>query len=128
MKIKYHKSYGNAEEEHRRKEIFFENLKAICEHNEKFKEHLETYEKGVNFFADMDFNEFRSTQLGFNSKMMKSSSFNSIPFATFSQRSEIPNSVNWIDKGAVTSVRRQGITNSRQDKTILEMFLIIEVF
>lgn len=107
LKLKYHKSYRNLDEELRRKEVFFENLKSICEHNEKFKKNLETYEMGVNVFSDMDFNEFRSTHLGFNSKMMKLTNFNNIPFAT-SRRSEVPSKVNWMEKGAVTRVKRQG--------------------
>lgn len=111
LKLKYHKSYQNNREELYRKEIFLKNLREICEHNEKFNRNLETYEKGVNIFSDMEFNEFRRTHLGFNSQMMKSSSFNSIPYTTLNSRSEIPNSVNWIERGAVTRpVKRQGRT------------------
>lgn len=62
----------------------------------------------MNIFADMDFNEFRSTHLGFNSKMMKLSSFNSIQFETSTRRSEIPSKVDWTEKGAVSRVKRQG--------------------
>ncbi len=96
------------QEELHRKKIFFENLKAICDHNEKFKMNLETYEKGVNFFADMDFEEFRNTHLGFNSKLMKLTNFHNIPFETSSRRSHIPNTINWIEEGAVSRVKRQG--------------------
>lgn len=87
--------------------MFIENLNSICEHNKNFKKNMETYEKGVNAFADMDFNEFRSTNLGFNSKMMKLANFNNIPF-TISRRSEIPRRFNWVEKGAVSRVKRQG--------------------
>lgn len=62
----------------------------------------------MNIFADMDFNEFRSTHLGFNSKMMKLTNFHNIPFATSSRRSELPSKVNWIERGAVSRVKRQG--------------------
>lgn len=108
FKLKYHKIYQSLEEELYRKKVFFENLKSICEHNEKFKKNLETYEKGVNLFADMDFDEFRSTHLGFNSKMMKLTNFYNNPFEPSSRRSDIPSKVNWIEKGAVSRVKRQG--------------------
>lgn len=107
IKLKYHKAYRSLEEQLHRKKVFFENLKSICEHNEKFKKNLETYEKGVNVFADMDFDEFRSTHLGFNSKMMKLTNFNNIPFAT-SRRADVPSKVNWTETGAVSRVKRQG--------------------
>lgn len=64
---------------------------------------------GVNLFADMDFNEFRSTHLGFNPKMMKLTNFNNIPWDTLNRRSEIPNTVNWIEEGAVSRVKKQGL-------------------
>lgn len=123
--MKYHKAYNNLKEELYRKEVFFENLRSICAHNENFKKNLETYEKGVNFFADMDFNEFRSTHLGFNFKMMKLANFNSIPFETFSRRSEIPSNVNWTKTGAVSRVKRQG--EFEEFSTISVLTILIQV-
>ncbi|KAJ6647330.1 Cathepsin L, partial [Pseudolycoriella hygida] len=107
--LKYQKVYSNRNEELYRRKVFFENLKAICEHNEKFRKNLETYEKGVNVFADMDFDEFRSTHLGFNPKMVKLSKFHKFPIENLSRRqSDIPTEINWFEKGAVSRVRRQG--------------------
>lgn len=53
MQVKFDKSYNSIENEQRRKEIFFDNLKNIREHNEKYKKGESSYEQGINQFSDL---------------------------------------------------------------------------
>lgn len=55
----YHKSYGSAEEEERRFEIFKGNLEKIREHNQLYDEGKTTWLMGVNQFSDLTFEEFQ---------------------------------------------------------------------
>lgn len=60
----FHKSYTNPEEEAQRFQIFQNNLKNIRDHNEKFARGEVTYTQGVNQFADLTHEEFKSRFTG----------------------------------------------------------------
>ncbi|RZC33304.1 Inhibitor I29 domain containing protein [Asbolus verrucosus] len=49
----FKKKYADEEEESHRKKCFFENVKMIKEHNEKYKKGLTTFTMGINKFADL---------------------------------------------------------------------------
>lgn len=59
-----HKKNYNADEEAKRKAIFKENLDKINEHNERYEKGEVTYIMGVNKFADLTEEEFKTQYTG----------------------------------------------------------------
>lgn len=58
LQVNHFKRYQTAEEQRRRKFIFFETLLEIESHNERYFQGLETFQMGVNQFSDMTDEEF----------------------------------------------------------------------
>jgi len=102
FKKEFGKQYETAEEELKRFNIFKANSKEVLEHNR----HQHTYTRGINFFTDLTEEEFKSTRLGLKRFPVSSSAPN---FSTASKSiKDLPDSVNWVEKGAVTGVKNQG--------------------
>jgi hypothetical protein len=96
FKSDFKKEYDHEKE---RFEIFRENVRKIEEHNAKKL----SYELGLNEFADMTSDEFFSTRLGFKpSKGLRNS-----PETAFPNITDVPDSIDWNEKGAVTAVKNQ---------------------
>ncbi|KAH1050779.1 hypothetical protein AAZX31_08G114300 [Glycine max] len=107
---KEHKrEYGNQEEKAKRFQIFQSNLRYINEMNAKRKSPTTQHRLGLNKFADMSPEEFMKTYL----KEIE------MPYSNLESRKKLqkgddadcdnlPHSVDWRDKGAVTEVRDQG--------------------
>ena len=51
--------FRNYEDEEERKAIFFQTLLEIEEHNLLYEQGISTYFQGINFFADLTWNEFQ---------------------------------------------------------------------
>nr|AEV41024.1 putative oryzain beta chain precursor [Oryza minuta] len=98
------RSYNALGERERRFRVFWDNLKFVDAHNARADEHG-GFRLGMNRFADLTNDEFRATFLG----------------AKFVERSraageryrhdgveELPESVDWREKGAVAPVKNQG--------------------
>ena len=100
--IKYGKSYNSLGERERRFEIFKETLRFIDEHNADTNR---SYRVGLNQFADLTDEEFRSTYLGF-----VSSSNNTRVSNRYEPRvgQELPDYVDWRSAGAVVDIKFQG--------------------
>jgi cathepsin L len=95
----YEKSYTDVEAA-RRFEIFKRNVDFIDDHNNS----TSTYTLAINKFADMSFEEFSATYLGY--KMPQRT--NGQKFAANVRVEALPASFDWRQKGAVTGVKDQG--------------------
>jgi len=100
----HNKQYSNVEEQVRR--ITWEsNLKKVQEHNLHADMGVHTFWLGMNKFADMTITEFAKKMNGYNTT--------SVPrrqgARTFTRTlTDLPDTVDWRDKGYVTPVKDQG--------------------
>jgi xylem cysteine proteinase len=116
--VKHNKVYDLAEEKQQRFEIFGDNLRYIDEVNQQNL----SYWLGLNAFADMSHDEFKSTYLGNIPNIstryveFKSTYHGNIPNMLrgpnkafrYEKVSDLPKSIDWRTKGAVTGVKNQG--------------------
>lgn len=88
-------------------EIFKDNLKHIDERNKV----IANYWLGLNEFADLSHEEFKKMYLGLNGEL---AARRQSPEEVFTYRDvmEIPKSMDWRKKGAVTPVKNQGSCGS----------------
>ncbi|KAK8795483.1 hypothetical protein WA158_000140 [Blastocystis sp. Blastoise] len=100
---KFNKNYS-AQETRYRLSVFSENLDYINAENEK--DHA--YTLGITPFADMTHDEFKASRIC--GCMMKKPSRGLRNSATLKE--DIPESVNWIEKGAVNAVKDQASCGS----------------
>lgn len=103
---KHGKAYNGIGEKDRRFEIFKDNLKFIDEHNSGNR----TYKVGLNKFADLTNEEYRSAYLGTRSDAKRRfvKSKNASRRYAFRAGEELPESVDWRERGAVAPVKNQG--------------------
>lgn len=101
FKEKFAKKYENFEEMKNRFAVFRDNLRFIREHNSLTNQ---TFTLGVNQFTDMTNEEFKSYVNKYQQPTV--GSFGCQPFS--SNAANAPASVDWVAKGAVTSVKDQG--------------------
>ncbi|KAG5870086.1 hypothetical protein JTB14_015185 [Gonioctena quinquepunctata] len=108
FKLKYSRNYQNLSEEKQRFAIFNLNLLRIKEHNEKYENGLSSYKMGVNRFADLTLEEFKE-RLTFSkgSKPTISAKQTVIDY-----EGDLPKTVDWVKKGAVTPVKDQAACGS----------------
>jgi C1A family cysteine protease len=98
----YEKSYETAEF-FNRFNVFKANLDTIREHNAK----NESWTMGMNEFGDMTWEEFRASYVG-GTKVREGQYIKSKNSATTKATPNIPSSLDWRTKGAVTPVKNQG--------------------
>ena len=100
------KTYNKLGEREKRFEIFKNNLRFIDEHNSKNR----TYKVGLTRFADLTNDEYRAKFLGTKTdpirRLMKSK--NPSRRYAFKAGDELPESVDWRQKGAVSPIKDQG--------------------
>ncbi|XP_057838131.2 zingipain-2 [Cryptomeria japonica] len=102
---KQHSKTYRDEEKVLRFQVFKENLLYIEEHNKRANS---TFKLGLNVFADLKYEEFRAQQMGLKvplplvRKRKEETNFGNIELY------DIPSSLDWREKGAVTNVKDQG--------------------
>lgn len=102
---KHSKTYRSIEEKLHRFEIFIDNLKHIDETNKK----VSSYWLGLNEFADLSHEEFKSKYLGLKVEFPRKRSSRGFSYRDVE---DLPESVDWRSKGAVTPVKNQGSCGS----------------
>ncbi|XP_031259300.1 cysteine proteinase RD21A-like [Pistacia vera] len=107
--VKHGKAYNGLGEKEKRFEIFKDNLRFIDEHNSENR----TYKVGLNRFADLTNEEYRSKYLGARTGFRKNSLKSKVS-DRYQPRvgEELPDSVDWRKKGAVVEVKDQGSCGS----------------
>jgi cathepsin L len=100
FELRFNKSYETIDEHAARYAIFKSNYKTIVDHNLKG----ESWTMGVNEFADLTWAEFKKNHVGFRKIDF------GVPRATVDLRKviNVPDSIDWTTKGAVTAVKNQG--------------------
>lgn len=110
FQLTHNKIYKDENELQTRQRIFEVNKKIIDEHNKRFAKGLETYEMGVNKFTDLSPSEFQNRMLK-NHRKNKTDRNNNYKgrFSSYSPTNhDIPESIDWVEKGAVTPAKDQG--------------------
>ncbi|XP_020595208.1 oryzain alpha chain-like, partial [Phalaenopsis equestris] len=102
---KHGRIYNELDEKERRFEIFKDNLRYIDEHNAG----LHSFRLGLNRFADLTNEEYRSTYLG---SRPSPSHRNPSDRYRLAAGEALPDSVDWTTKGAVVPVKDQGACGS----------------
>ncbi|KAL6216629.1 PREDICTED: cysteine proteinase RD21a [Fragaria vesca subsp. vesca] len=98
------KAYNGLGEKEKRFQIFKDNLKFIDEHNALNL----SYKLGLNRFADLSNDEYRSTFLGTKPRAMNRLSKTKSDRYAPRVGDQLPDSVDWRKEGAVTAVKDQG--------------------
>lgn len=96
------RTYKDGAEKSERFKIFKKNVEFIDSFNEAGNR---SYKLGVNIHADLTHQEFLSTRTGF--KLGSGSSSSSSSSFMYADVDEIPATVDWRTKGAVTDVKNQ---------------------
>uniref|UniRef100_A0A3B4GM30 Cathepsin L.1 n=1 Tax=Pundamilia nyererei TaxID=303518 RepID=A0A3B4GM30_9CICH len=107
-KLKFEKSYDSELDEAHRKQVWLNNRKFVLMHNILADQGLKSYRLGMTHFADMDHEEYKQlVSQGclhtFNASLpQRGSTFLGLPEGT-----DLPDTVDWRDKGYVTEVKDQ---------------------
>nr|GMD71844.1 senescence-specific cysteine protease SAG39-like [Ipomoea batatas] len=124
--VEYGRVYANETEKVERFRIFKANVNFIDSFNQ---EGNHTFTVGINEFADLTNDEFKSSRMGY-----KSPPYIDTTRFMYENVTEVPTTVDWVEKGAVTAVKNQqkcgccwafssvasieGITQIKTDKLI----------
>ncbi|KAM9410667.1 procathepsin L-like isoform 1-T3 [Pholidichthys leucotaenia] len=105
-KLKFGKSYNSPSEEANRKQIWIRNRKLVLVHNMMADEGITSYRLGMTYFADMENEEYK--RLVFHGCLRSSNtSRHGFKFFHLFKSNDLPESVDWRDKGYVTDVKEE---------------------
>ncbi|XP_062295680.1 procathepsin L-like [Scomber scombrus] len=107
-KLKFEKSFNSPSEEAYRRKIWLNNRRLVLMHNIMADQGMKSYHLGMTYFADMENEEYKHLiSQGcldfFNASLPRRGS----AFLRLQQGADLPNSVDWRDKGYVTHVMDQ---------------------
>ncbi|EHA8587426.1 putative Oryzain alpha chain [Cocos nucifera] len=113
-KAQHARSSNALDEDEQRFEIFRDNLRFIDQHNAAADAGEYSFRLGLTRFADLTNEEYRSTYLGVRtagSRRRRNSTVGSDRYR-FRSGDDLPDSIDWRDKGAVVEVKDQGSCGS----------------
>jgi cathepsin L len=105
FKTQFGKVYESSSEEEKRMEIWMENKAEIERHNIEFEQGKVSYRQAVNKFADLTPMELEKLYMGFK---VSQTSGDYEKRVSIKPTASLPDTVDWRDKGAVSSVKDQG--------------------
>ncbi|XP_072453036.1 cathepsin L2-like [Notamacropus eugenii] len=109
-KSQYGRTYGGNEEENWKRAIWEKNLRMIEMHNLEYSAGKQSFRMQMNKFGDMSEKEFRLVLTGFKQKRFQGKTKGTLFRETLFE--QVPESVDWRDKGYVTAVKDQGLCGS----------------
>lgn len=101
----YDKTYASEQEKEHRFKVFQQNYEFVTHHNSRANA---SYTLSLNAFADLTNHEFKSKYLGLSPSANDSLIRLNTRSVDFVSESDIPSSIDWRKKGAVTGVKDQG--------------------
>jgi len=104
FKIKYNKNLLTGDEHNYRKSIFANSLKFIEKHNSQHARGLKTFTVGINKFADLTNEEFVRDYIGYGFNVTQKTGIK----AASKVSDDLPTTMDWRERGAVTGVKNQG--------------------
>nr|XP_045614372.1 procathepsin L-like isoform X2 [Procambarus clarkii] len=109
FKLEQKKQYNNTVEDNFRMKIFLDNKHRVMEHNKLYAQNLTSFKLEVNQFGDMLREEIIASVTGFD-KVNISAVINNVGSTYIPPDGDVqlPSTVDWRLKGAVTGVKSQG--------------------
>ncbi|CAI5696290.1 unnamed protein product [Oreochromis niloticus] len=112
-KLKFGKSYNSPSEESHRKQIWLTNRKIVLMHNILANQGFKSYCLGMTYFADMENEEYKKLiSQGFLGSFNASLPRRGSTFLRLPKGIDLPDTVDWRDKGYVTEVKNQKMCGS----------------
>lgn len=107
FKKTHDKQYLTGTEHSLRFSIFKKNLDTIEKHNSEYSLGMHTYRLGINHFADMSPEEFRSKYLGTRLSYRQNTTKSLTTFQSLPSWMNVPQDIDWRKHGIVTPVKNQ---------------------
>ncbi|XP_039898109.1 procathepsin L-like isoform X2 [Simochromis diagramma] len=112
-KLKFEKSYDSPSEEAHRKQIWLNNREFVLIHNILADQSFKSYRLGMTYFADMENEEYKQLiSQGCLGSLNVSLPHNGSAFLRLPEDIDLPDTVDWREKGYVTDVKDQKMCGS----------------